>query len=102
VDQVVEILRVVAPWALVLASLLLSACGPDCRAACRHMLEDCGVDRPGLDVEDCTRQCSSFLNHYEDDWQVAESKAAVRCVSQATCDELQTGTPCYDPAVYVW
>jgi len=66
------------------------------------MLEECGVDRPGLDVEDCNRQCSSFLTHYEDDWQVAESKAAVRCVSNASCEDLRAGTPCYDSAVYVW
>lgn len=104
-DQVVATSRLLGrallPF-LLLATLLVTGCGPDCRAACRHMLQECGVDRPGMDVDDCTRQCTSFLDHYEDDWQVAESKQAVRCVNQASCEELRTGTPCYDAAVYVW
>ena len=94
--------RLVHLLVLLLGVAALGGCQPDCRRACRHMLEECGVDRPGYDVEDCTRQCSAFLTHYEDDWQVAESKAAVRCVNNASCEELRTGTPCYDPAVYVW
>ena len=85
-----------------IATVGFAGCAPDCRASCRHMLEECGVDRPGLDVDDCTRMCTGFLTHYEDDWQVAESKAAVRCVQRASCEELRTGTPCYDAAVYVW
>ena len=96
------LVRVALVGALLTGMLCMSGCGPDCRAACRKMLEQCGVDRPGLDVDDCTRQCTSFLTHYEDDWQVAESKAAVRCVNRASCEELRSGTTCYDPAVYIW
>lgn len=92
--------------AVLVATLLLlvlgTGCGPDCRASCRHMLEECGVERPGMDVDDCTRQCNRFLDHYEDDWQAPQSRASVRCVNQASCEELRTGTPCYDETVYVW
>lgn len=88
--------------AVILLVALGAGCGPDCRAACRHMLEECGVERPSMDVDDCTRQCSRFLDHYEDDWQASQSKASVRCVNRASCEELRTGTPCYDETVYVW
>jgi len=81
---------------------LLSGCEPDCRQACNHLLEDCGVDRADYGVENCTSQCSAFLDHYADDWQRAESRKAVRCVNNASCEELQAGTACYDEAVYVW
>jgi len=81
---------------------LLSGCEPDCRASCRHLIEDCGVERADWGVEDCSSQCIAYLDHYEDDWQKTESRQAVRCVTNASCDELRTGTPCYDDAVYVW
>ncbi len=55
-----------------------------------------------MDVDDCTRQCTRFLEHYEDDWQAPQSRASVRCVNQASCEDLRTGTPCYDETVYVW
>jgi hypothetical protein len=82
--------------------LPLAGCGPDCRAACRHVLLDCGIERPDYDVDDCEEQCSSYVDHYEDDWQKEQSRASVRCVRNASCDELRSGTPCYDAAVYVW
>lgn len=86
------------------ALLLLGAtgCEADCRAACRHMLEGCGVERPGLSVDDCSAQCEDFLVHYEDRWQEPNAKDAVRCVERADCAALREGTPCYDPAVYIW
>jgi hypothetical protein len=84
------------------ALLLLAGCEPDCRQACNHLLEDCGVDRADYGVEDCAAQCSAFLDHYADDWQRAESRQAVRCVRNASCASLQAGTACYDEAVYVW
>jgi hypothetical protein len=90
-----------APLVL-LALLLLSGCDPDCRQSCRHLLNECGVDRASYGVEDCTAQCQAFLTHYEDDWQRPNSRQAVRCVNDASCEELRTGTPCYDEAVYVW
>ena len=90
--------------ALVLASALLcmAGCASPCRLACRHMLEECGIERPGYDVEACDRQCESYLDHYSDEWQTKEAHASVRCVNQAPCEDLQTGTPCYDDAVYIW
>ena len=94
-------LAVLAGAAILLGGLL-SACSPDCRGACRHMLEDCGVERPDYTVEDCTAQCEQYLAHYDDDWQRSESRSAVGCVKQADCAELRSGTPCYDEAVYVW
>ena len=82
--------------------LLLPGCAPDCRRACRHMLEECGVERPGYTVDECESECNRFVQHYDDDWQRSEARASVNCVINASCSELQTGTPCYDPAVYVW
>ncbi len=66
------------------------------------MLEDCGVERTDWGIEDCTVGCERYLDHYEDDWQKEESRAAVRCVRNASCDELKGGISCYDEAVYVW
>jgi len=95
--------RAAAAGAAVLsACLLLAGCEPSCRDACRHVLEGCGVERPQYSVEDCRLQCEAFLQHYEDDWQKADSRAAVRCVAAAPCEDLRSGTPCYDAAVFVW
>ena len=88
--------------AALLLGILASACSPDCRGACEHMLQDCGVERVDYTVEDCTQQCEQYLLHYDDDVQRAESRSAVSCVKNADCSELRSGTPCYDEAVYVW
>lgn len=66
------------------------------------MLDDCGVERPGYNVEDCTAQCDAFVEHFEDEWQEQRARGSVRCVSEARCDDLRIGTPCYDEALYVW
>jgi hypothetical protein len=88
---------------LIVGVLALSGCASDeCRRACRHMLDDCGVERAGYNVEDCTVQCERYVDHYEDDWQAKEARQSVTCVANARCDDLRTGTPCYDEAVYVW
>ncbi|MBJ93383.1 MAG: hypothetical protein CMP23_02800 [Rickettsiales bacterium] len=87
---------------LLLLGLSLSACSPDCRGACEHMLLECGVERAAYTVEDCTTQCEQYLAHYADDRQRAESRTAVACVKNADCAALREGTPCYDEEVYVW
>jgi len=94
--------RVLVVLASTVSLLLLSGCDPDCRQACSHMVDDCGVDRPGYGADDCTVQCERFLAHYDDEWQRDQSRAAVRCVRMASCTELASGMPCYDEAVYVW
>ncbi|MEE2828885.1 MAG: hypothetical protein VX498_06835 [Myxococcota bacterium] len=90
--------------ALLLGSvLLLAGCtGDECSAACRHLINDCGVERANYGVEDCSAGCEQFIDHYRDEWQASESRKAVRCVRDASCDELQDGMPCFDEAVYVW
>lgn len=85
-----------------LALLLGVGCEADCRAACKHMLDACGVERPGLSVDDCSAQCQDFLAHYDGRWQESHAKDAVRCVENAECSALRTSTPCYDPAIYIW
>lgn len=80
----------------------LSGCDPNCRDACRHLIDDCGVERSGWGVEDCVSHCQTFLDHYQDEWQRGASRQSVVCVRDAACAELRAGTPCYDPAVYVW
>lgn len=88
---------------VVLCALLLPGCSSDeCTAACRHLISDCGIEKANYGVEDCSVGCEGFLAHYEDEWQRAESRQAVRCVMNASCDELRGGTPCFDEAVYVW
>ena len=82
--------------------LLLSGCEPDCRNACRHLLDDCGVERTDWGIEDCTSGCQAYLDHYEDDWPKEQSRAGVRCVANSSCDELRGGVACYDEATYVW
>ncbi|HCP46089.1 MAG TPA: hypothetical protein DIU15_08615 [Deltaproteobacteria bacterium] len=90
--------------ALAAAALLLVVvgCEPDCRQACSHVVDDCGIDRPNYGQEDCTIQCERFLAHYDDEWQRDKARQSVRCVRTATCEELASGMPCYDEAVYVW
>jgi hypothetical protein len=88
---------------LLLLAALLPGCGAPCRESCQHLIRDCGFDRPGLDVDECTRRCEAYLDHYEDAWQEEQSRASVRCVREASCETLSAGgTPCYDAAVYVW
>ena len=92
---------------LVLVGLLslsaLAGCVEDeCRLACRHLIDDCGFERPDYSVEDCKEGCFSYVTHYEDEWQAAESRRAVRCVMTASCDDLNEGMACFDEAVYVW
>ncbi len=82
--------------------LLTSGCGPDCRGACQHLVDDCGVLRSGSTTEECIAQCQAYLEHYDDDWQREESRNSVDCVASASCEELQNDSPCYDEAVYVW
>jgi hypothetical protein len=88
--------------ALGLAILALSGCDSQCRQACRHMIEDCGVDKADYGVDDCASQCGAFLTHYEDQWQETQAWEAVSCVQNAACEDLRTGTPCYSEAVYIW
>jgi hypothetical protein len=88
----------VAAFALSMAS----GCSTDCRRACEHVLEDCGQDRPGYTVDNCEAECGRFLTHYEDRWEEDNAIASVTCVRQTACEDLKTGTPCYDGAVYVW
>jgi hypothetical protein len=88
---------------LVILLVGLAGCTSDeCRRACRHMLDDCGIEKAGYNVEDCTVQCDRYIEHYSDDWQVKEARRSVTCVADAPCEELRAGTPCYDEAVYVW
>jgi len=90
---------------LLFACLLVGLAGctsDECRRACRHMLDDCGIEKAGYNVEDCTVQCERYVEHYSDDWQAKEARSSVTCVADAACDDLRTGTPCYDEAVYVW
>lgn len=89
--------------ALLGAALALPACsGDECTAACRHLISDCGIERPNYSIEDCSSGCDKFIEHYSDEWQAAESRQAVRCVRNASCDDLREGIPCFDEAVYVW
>jgi hypothetical protein len=88
--------------ALAAAVLWMTGCAPDCRKACRHLLEDCGVERTDWGLDDCTAGCNAYLTHYEDDWQKEQSWQGVRCVARASCDDLRSGTPCYDEATYIW
>lgn len=102
VPLVIVLLRTLPFVALFFVSASVAGCAPSCRDACRHMLEDCGIERADWGLEDCTVGCERYLAHYEDDWQKTESRDAVRCIRNSSCDELQGGTPCYDEAVYVW
>lgn len=88
--------------ALSLGLPLLGGCTPECSQACSHLVDDCGIDRPGYSEEHCTTQCERFLAHYDEKWQRDKSREAVRCVRNASCDELNSGMPCYDEAVYPW
>lgn len=95
--------RLLLPSLLVCLLVGLAGCTDDeCRRACRHMLDDCGVEKVGYNVEDCAVQCARYIEHYSDDWQAREARRSVTCVADASCDELRAGTPCYDEAVYVW
>ncbi len=88
-------------FALVVA-LLAGCSGDECTAACRHLISDCGIERPDYSIEDCSTGCDKFIEHYSDEWQASESRQAVRCVMNASCDALRGGTPCFEEAVYVW
>ena len=46
--------------AALLALALLAGCDTDCRLACRHMMDDCGIERPDTTIEDCTAQCTAL------------------------------------------
>ena len=70
--------------------------------ACRHMIDDCGLERPDYSVEDCSSGCQGYLAHYDDEVQAADSRRSVRCVINASCADLREGMPCFDEAVYVW
>ncbi len=85
-----------------LLALALSGCDTQCRQACRHMLEDCGVDKADYGVDDCASQCQAYLTHYEGAWQETQAWESVTCVQDAACEDLRTGTPCYSEAVYIW
>ena len=86
-----------------LAAVALAGCSSDeCTMACRHLIGDCGIERPNYSVEDCSAGCNKFIEHYDDEWQEKESRQAVRCVARASCTELREGMPCFDEAVYVW
>jgi hypothetical protein len=95
-------MRAIALSAALGALVLLGACDSSCRNACSHVLEDCGVERPGYGLEDCVSACKTFLDHYDDEWQRDASKEAVRCTRSASCEDLRQGTPCYDEAIYIW
>jgi hypothetical protein len=96
-------LRFTIVLSLLTALALLSGCaGDECTLACRHLIDDCGLDRPSYSVEDCSSGCTKFIEHYEDEWQQRESRQAVRCVANASCSELLEGMPCFEEAVYVW
>ena len=89
--------------AILLALLALSGCAEDeCRLACRHLIDDCGYERPDYSVEDCREGCLDYIDHYEDQWQQAESRRSVRCVMPSSCEDLTEGMACFDEAVYVW
>jgi hypothetical protein len=60
------------------------------------------VERPGYSVDECEAECGRFLAHYEDRWEEENAKDTVRCVRRADCEDLRSGTPCYDAAVYIW
>lgn len=88
-----------------LGSLGLTGCSGSCRDACEHMLDDCGVQRAQYGVEDCVLQCEQFLAHYDKEWQEQQSKDAVRCVRNASCEDLRSPgaeSPCYDRDVFIW
>ncbi len=87
---------------LLLLALSLAGCDTECRQACEHVLDDCGIDRADYGVDDCTAQCQAFLSHYEDEWQEEQAKDAVQCTRNAACADLQAGAACYDEAVYIW
>ena len=87
---------------LVLAAVVGAGCGTDCRRACEHVLEECGVERPGYSIDDCEAECGRFLTHYEDRWEEGVAEDAVTCVRTTACADLRSGTPCYDAAVYIW
>jgi len=93
----------VARLAAVAALVVMTAgCEPDCRNACRHLLEDCGIERTDWGIDNCASGCADYLTHYEDDWQKEQSRQGVRCVANAACEDLRSGTPCYDEATYIW
>ena len=87
---------------ITLACVLGLGCGTDCRRSCEHMLDDCGIERPGYTVDDCEAECGRFVAHYEDRWEEDYAKDSVTCVRRTACADLRSGTPCYDAAIYIW
>lgn len=87
---------------LLLITLSLAGCDTQCRQACQHLLDDCGVDRADYGVDDCSSQCQAFVAHYEDQWQEQQARDAVLCTRDAECADLRAGAACYDEAVYIW
>lgn len=87
---------------LLLLTLGLAGCDSDCRQACQHVLDDCGVDRADYGVDDCTAQCQAFVAHYDGEWQEEHARDSVACTRNAACDDLRAGAACYDEAIYIW
>jgi len=88
--------------ALLAALIALStACKPSCEQVCTKVV-DCG-GTPQLTVDSCKLQCDAQDALIHSDWEDTGLEdrfvAHKRCVSQATCDELDAGV-CYDSELF--
>jgi hypothetical protein len=87
---------------LLLWGVPLAGCDSACRNSCEHLQQDCGVETPGVSLDDCVVHCEDFVAHYDGRWQEDAANAAVACVEDAACADLQAGNACRHPAISVW
>ena len=85
---------------LLCASLLASACAPNCERVC-NKARRCDL-APRLSQAECVESCDRQRLYYDiqDDKARLEAFAAHRrCIANASCEEIQDGV-CYDEQIF--
>jgi hypothetical protein len=83
--------------------LMLLACTPTCEDVCDKLVGECGdlgTERQGS--AECQIQCEAqdrLLENWNDEQQRDAYDAEMRCLRDATCDDIAEGV-CYDPALW--
>ena len=92
-----------APVLVVLLAGLSAGCQGRCEAACRHVLDDCGITELGWERDTCTDLCLDRRDALQD--TVAEEAFAdeLDCLIQSSCEELEASPrACVDEALSPW
>ena len=84
--------------ALLLASMLLGACGAPCGDACRKLVNQCGYLDPWEDIEDCITECEGVRENFIEPAALNDYDQHVRCLVNTTCNRLdEEPEVCGDP-----